>query len=133
MTVTQIALRHFQQRQRHAQARSDDGIWAREEAEARLRPWAAAAIRCWADPALVHPDLPAAIASRMAAGDSEPLARAMVADELCSVETMRAELARTLDEAIRNGHKSAADLATLAIWLSCPPHVPADLQEEFAA
>lgn len=127
--IREIALAQFRTRQRAAQQRRNASRWSREEAECRLRPWAAAALRSGADPAAIHPDLAAPYEDYRCAGQSDAVARQLVALDLCDTQTMRAAVAHARDASIDGRLQGCADLAMLAIHLGCEPYLPADMKD----
>ncbi|KLE32436.1 hypothetical protein [Aurantiacibacter luteus] len=131
--IADIALAQFRLRRSAAQARRDNAIWAREEAECRLRPWAAAALVCGADPAAIHSDLAITLEDYRRAGTGDAVARQLTAMDLCDPETMLAAVAHARDASVGARLEGCADLAILACHLGCRPFVPADLQIEAKA
>jgi hypothetical protein len=119
--LADAALRQFKLRQRHPT----------RDHEAKLRPWAALALRCGADPAAISPDVGAALEELRRGGVTESLARTIVADDLCPLSEALAELARArkaafdaLPLASNAAPQSTQDLAVLAIHLGCEPYLP---------
>lgn len=131
-TLSQQALHQFRLRQRFATRERQAGRMSAEEANARLMPWAAAALRCGADPAAVHVHL---------AADVEVLGVSAVADDLCPLEDLRAELARARDTALDRHDPATAEATTtanaraliaMAHALHCPPYRPASAERKAA-
>lgn len=132
-----IALSQFSQRRHFLQGLRKAGRISAEEADARLFPWLAIALRCGADARKLHPDLPRQLAQRQggACNVSEAEARALLADEHCPWPEALATLAKARDAALRalDGIKypdataaqravqNAQELSLLARTLGAPP------------
>lgn len=122
--VAAIALRQFHLRLRAAKRRVAQRQWSAEEADPRLFPWLAAALRCGAPVDQLHPDLQAQYQDRLATGLTDSAARHLVALQFASDAAVAAELASARDAAIEAGSDTAADLAAMAARLCAPPHEP---------
>lgn len=92
------ALNQFRIRQNYLQRQRNSGGVTPEEATARLLPWAAMALRCGADPALIHIDLAADLAEPSFLDHRQRVLA--LADDLCPREDFRPILARARDTAI---------------------------------
>ncbi|MGX7896864.1 hypothetical protein [Tsuneonella sp. HG222] len=126
-----IALRQLDLRRQ----RRPQGCATKAEHEARLRPWAALAIRAGADLAAVSPDAPACYEDYRQAGCSDAEARALVADDLCPLPQVVAALATARDAALdalplaaSAAPASTSDLVVLAIHFGCPGYAPRKLE-----
>lgn len=118
------ALHQFKLRVAAAREKYRAGTWPALEADARLYPWLALALRCGVDPAQLHPELVCTLEDYRRCGNSEVSARHLMALHFCSDADCQAEVARARDAAIRSHHQDAPDLTALAIRIGCPAHVP---------
>lgn len=130
--IQTIARRQFNLRLRAAQRNRSTDKWSAHEANARLYPWVAAALRCWVDPADIAPALATELADRLRSGMNEGQARAIMALDYASQEDLRTEIARARDAEIRAKSNHAPDLAAMAAHLGCPPMAPRQQQKEAA-
>lgn len=132
------ALVEWEQRLAFARRMVSERRWSREEADARLFPWLAVALRAGAEP----PEANAMLAEIRQEPDSpsEFTARAIAAGRLCPWPDMRAELTRARDAALAGALKKPGDRAVserstrlqfLALYLGCG--MPAALDERIAA
>lgn len=135
--LAQIALDQFAQRRRYQQQRRAAGQITAEEADARLFPWLAIALRCGAPADALHPHLPAMIASRVSIHDggscTESWARCHLADDFCQLADALAVLAKARDAALRADETNPNTRALVQLaraFPTCPPFAPAQGQPE---
>lgn len=112
LALADAALAQFHLRLDRARRLCAAGRWTAEEADARLFPWLAAALRCGADAARIHADLATELADRTASGLSETAARHLTALQFASDECVAAELASALAaaRAAHSAHTSALQM-----------------------
>lgn len=122
-TIPQLAGQVFAQRQAAAQRARNAGHWTRNEAEARLSPWAALALVCGADVPVLNELLEG---WRCITG--EPLSdrdkRWIAAREFSAPAEMLAELARATAAAIEADWNGANARLLLPLYLHFPSAPP---------
>lgn len=124
--IPQLAAQVFGQRQRAAQRAVAAGHFTRDQAEAKLAPWAALALECGADVPVLNQLLEG---WRCIIGDplTEADKRWIAAREFCARDEMLAELARATAAAIEADWRGANARALLPLYLhfpSAPPLYP---------
>lgn len=130
-----MSLRQLQVRIARARHNHTHGKWDEIEANARLFPWIAAAIRCGANPTAIHADLAIQLADRMNSGLHEGAARHLVALTLAADDDVAGEVALARDHAVKacldhseggteRQRQNAEDLTAMAARLCAPPHEP---------
>ena len=138
MNPADVALNQFQRRR----------AWlAREgrpeaEQDARLRPWAAIALRAGAAIAAMPLDVQLAYEDYRRANCTDSTARACIADDLCCLPDALAALATARDKALdmtvaagsdpekmAKVFAEAQDLQVLAAYLGAPAYCPQAMQE----
>lgn len=131
MTPAAIALAQFTQRRAYLARTGTPAA----EAEAKLRPWAAIALRAGSDLALISLHVATAHEDYRCARLTDSQARACTAADLCSLPTALAELARARDAAIDHvpeptapefpqASAAAHQLQVLAAYLGAPAYRP---------
>lgn len=133
MTPAQIAAGQFAHRRRWL-ARSGAPV---ADQEAKLRPWAAIALRAGADLTQLPPDLQVAVEDYRRVNLGERTARACVADDLCPLTVALETLAQARDAAIDKAHteptearrQAAHRLDVLAVHLGAPAYHAIKLRE----
>ena len=130
-TLAKLAQIEWDQRLAFARQRVREGRWTALEADARLFPWLAIALRAGAEPTEAA-DLVAAVREE----PDHPIqgeARFIAATRLCPTADMRAELTRARDRALakaiaepanRQACERSAALQFIACYLGCPPAEP---------
>ena len=135
--LAKLAQLEWDQRLAHAKRAVAARHWSQLEAEARLLPWLAIALRAGAEPAEAAAELEAA--RKDPAFASYP--RTHVALACCPTEDMRAELARARDAALTAAFKKPDDRAAcerstrlqyLALFLGAPAARPIEAQSAAA-
>lgn len=135
--LAQLALLEWNQRLAAARDVAARGKWSAEEANARLMPWLAIALRAGAEPPEAAADL---AAIRQEPGHAD-CARSIMALRLCPTAEMRAELTRARDAAVnamiahpgdRDRCNRSTQLQYLAVFLGCP-NAAANDQQRIAA
>lgn len=131
--LAQIAFDQFAQRRRYQQRQRQDGRITAEEADARLFPWLAIALRCGAPAEGLHIQMPGALRLLMADGMEERWARACMADDYCPLADALAVLAKARDAALRADESNPNTRALVQLaraFPTCPPFAPAQGQPE---
>ena len=135
--IAALAAEELRDRRASAQRLVESGRVAATRAAAELRPFAAVACRLRADLADLRDEVAAIRNSRATicgtfSDPGEACARAMVADDFCSLEATREVLTKARDRALDRAAEDpararrATRLATLAAAIGgCAPYVPA--------
>lgn len=124
-TPTEFAAQEFARRQRAAQGRRDQNIWSRMEAEARLMPWLAIALRAGAEPDAAQPLLEdwrrilshSCINGGVRTPPSAQTIRNNAAMDLCDRDGWHAELRNAHDAAMCAAMADRANAALGTRWL----------------
>lgn len=122
--IQTMALQQFTLRHQAAQQRVTAGDWDPVEADARLYPWLALALRCGVEPEKLHPQLVDTLADLRRAGHPEGVARHLAALHFCRDDECQAEVAKARDTALATGHPHREALTVLAIRIGCEAHTP---------
>lgn len=108
--ISQFALEAYTARRDKARDALRNRQVAPDAAERKLRPWAAIALLCGADPAAIHPELPELQAERC----TDPGCRLwLLADDLCPRVRWMPLLAKARDRAIAAKRPEAGALIAI--------------------
>ena len=135
MILAEFAGAEYRRRHQAALRKVGGGQIAPAEAEALLRPWLAAALRCGADPGSLHLEVARAVEAYRKANLSDRQARSCAADDLCPLPSIRETVAAARDARLDRDAEDldrTRGLIALGDALGAPAYRPAARQQAAA-
>lgn len=122
--IQEMALHQFAIRRDIAFQRVATGQWDPIEADVKLYPWLALALRCGVEPERLHPQLVGTLEDLRRAGHPEGAARHLAALRFCNDEDLQAEVTQARDKAMATQSEHREALTILAIRIGCTAFTP---------